>query len=97
MDRDIKKLFFSCETCQINQAMPQKGLFHNWERTNSLWGRLHVDCAGSFQGKMFSIIVDYFSKCVEVISLNNTSSKSSIKVLQHCFTNPLVSASCCFR
>ena len=35
---------------------------------------------------MFLIIVDSFSKWLEVIPVNNTSSKSTIKVLQQCFT-----------
>ena len=35
---------------------------------------------------MFLIIVDSFSKWLEVIPVNNTSSKSTIKALQQCFT-----------
>ena len=48
MDRDIEKLVFNCETCQINQAMPQKAPVHHWERTNNPWVRLHIDYAGIF-------------------------------------------------
>ena len=35
---------------------------------------------------MFLKIVDYFSKWLEVIPVNNTNSKSMIKALQHYFT-----------
>lgn len=35
---------------------------------------------------MFVIIRNSFSKWFEVIPMNNTSSKSTIKALQHCFT-----------
>ena len=63
VDRDIEKLVFNCETCQINQA---------------------IDYTSPFQGKMFLIIVDSFSKWLEIITVNNTS--STIKALQQCFT-----------
>ena len=87
MDRDIEELFFNCETCQINQAMPQKAPVHHRERTNNPWVRIHkIDYAGPFHGKMFLIIVDSFSKWLEVIPTNNASSKSTIKALQHFFT-----------
>ena len=32
MDRDIEKLVFNCETCQINQAMPHKSSVHHWKK-----------------------------------------------------------------
>ena len=48
MDRDIEKLLFTCEMCQINQAMPQKAAAHNWERTINLCVRLHIDYVGPF-------------------------------------------------
>ena len=35
LDRNIEKLVFSCEMCQMNQAMPQKTPIHHMERTNN--------------------------------------------------------------
>ena len=64
MDRDIEKLLFTCEMCQINQAMPQKAAAHNWERTINLCVRLHIDYVGPFQEKLFLIIVDSLFKMV---------------------------------
>ena len=62
MDRDIEKLVLYCETCQINQAKPQKAPIHHWERTNNTWVLLHIGYTDPFLGKMFLIIVDSFSK-----------------------------------
>ena len=86
IDKDIEKLVASCEICQINQAMPQKAPVHNWERTNNPWVRLHIDYAGPFLGKMFLIVIDSYSKWLEVISVKHANSLSTIKALKHCFT-----------
>ena len=66
--------------------MPQKVPVNHWEKTSNPWDKVHIDYVGPFQGKMFLIIVDSFSKWWEVIPVNNTSSKFTVKALQHCFT-----------
>ena len=86
IDKDIEKLVVSYEICQINQAMPQKAPVHNWERTNNPWVRLHIDYAVPFLGKMFLIVIDSYSKWLEVISVKHANSLSTIKALKHCFT-----------
>ena len=48
--------------------------------------RLHIDYAGPFLGKMFLIVIDSYSKWLEVISVKHANSLSTIKVLKHCFT-----------
>ena len=89
MGRDIDKLLFLTRKRAKFKLIKQylrKAPAHYWERTNNSRVRFNTDNADSFQGKMFVIIRNSFSKCFEVIPINNTSSKSTIKALQHCFT-----------
>ena len=42
-----------------------------------------MDYAGPFQGKMFLVIVDAFSKCIEVKIVNTETASATI---EHCGT-----------
>ena len=62
IDRDIENTVKDCRNCQTSKNNPIKASFHPWEWTNKPWVRLHVDYAGPYHNKMFSIIVDSFLK-----------------------------------
>ena len=71
MDADIEFLVKQCQVCQANQRMPAKSLPHPWVRSQNPWERIHVDYAGPFKGNMWFIIVDSFSKWIEVFNMRN--------------------------
>lgn len=50
-----------------------------------MWTRLHVDFAGPTQGYYFFIVVDAFSKWLEVREVPSTSARAAIKVLRELF------------
>ena len=58
--------------------MPASAPVHSWERTNNPWERLHTDYLGPFMGKMFLVIVDSYSKWVEVFPVSNSASQTTI-------------------
>ena len=57
--------------------MPASAPVHSWERTNNPWERLHIDYLGPFMGKMFLVIVDSYSKWVEVFPVSNSTSQTT--------------------
>ena len=53
--------------------MPASAPFYPWERKNNPWVRLHIDYLGPFMGKMFLVIVDSYSKWVEVFPVSHST------------------------
>ncbi|KHJ39809.1 hypothetical protein D918_10165 [Trichuris suis] len=65
LDRDVGKTVLSCLQCQENRHNPPRENEHRWPEARTPWSRIHVVFFGPFQGKMFMIVVDAFSKWVE--------------------------------
>ena len=89
MDEMIENWVINCSPCQINQNMPNATPSHPWESIIKPWVRVHLDFAGPFLGKMYLIIVDSFTKWVEVHPMNflivatfNCVSKTCFKELR---------------
>ncbi|XP_060126555.1 uncharacterized protein K02A2.6-like [Zootoca vivipara] len=86
IDAAVEEWIRCCQTCQEFQpAMPQ-ALIQQWEMMRKPWSRLHIDFAGPFQGQTFLIIVDSFSKWLEVVPVSAMNSKVAIWALQWVFT-----------
>lgn len=64
--------------------MPAK-VSHKWIKPDKAWSRLHIDYAGPFQGKVFLILIDAYSKWPEVKIMPNMSSTMLIKTLREIF------------
>ena len=62
----IEKKVGHCDSCQIHSYIPEKVPPHSWEYPAKLWTQVHLDYAGPFCGKMFLIVVDAYSKWMEV-------------------------------
>ena len=81
IDKDIEKEVKSCEQCQLHQSAPAEAPLHSWEWPRHPWSRLHLDYLGPFQGRMFLILIDAYSKWLEVHLMNSTTSTSTIQKL----------------
>ncbi|KRY82815.1 Transposon Ty3-I Gag-Pol polyprotein [Trichinella pseudospiralis] len=86
MDSEIENLVRTCELCQQSRASPPHAPVHKWESPRILWTRIHVNLAGPIYGKNFLIVVDSFSKWLEVRQLKNTTSESVISCLRQIFS-----------
>ncbi|KRX44072.1 Transposon Tf2-9 polyprotein [Trichinella murrelli] len=82
MDEDIEKTVNTCDVCHSSRAAMPKAPVHSWEKPNNPWSRLHIDFAAPFQGKTFLIVVDTFSKWLEVIPISEMSTRTVIEELQ---------------
>ena len=58
---------------------------HPWEWPSRPWTRLHIDFAGSFEGRMFLVVVDSHSKWLDVISVLNANLATTIRELRKLF------------
>ena len=86
LDSDIQSTVQKCDVCQSNRKSPPKAPLHPWEWPSQPWSRLHIDHAGPFHGKLFLIIVDAYSKWIEVKIVSSTSTEATIAALRPIFT-----------
>ncbi|GBN22730.1 hypothetical protein AVEN_68062-1 [Araneus ventricosus] len=74
-----------CEPCQQTTHAPPRAPVHPREVTTKPWSRVYIDFAGTFQGQMFFLLVDSFSKWLEVKRLSSVTSSATIKVTREIF------------
>ncbi|KAK7575685.1 hypothetical protein V9T40_011971 [Parthenolecanium corni] len=83
IDRDIEALVKSCKNCADQKKLPPKVPLHRWEVAEKSFQRVHIDYAGPMLDRHFFIIVDSFSKWLEVyVTKNAPTSTKSINFLQ---------------
>ena len=85
MDRDIESEVKSCGPCQTVRNRPSRAPLHPWAWPEDPWQRIHVDFAGPFMGHMFLIVVDSYSKWLEVIIMQSTIAAKTIEELRNIF------------
>ena len=81
MERKVKP----CLDCQLHQNQPAQAPLHPWEWPDCPWSCLHIHFAGPCLGDTtFLIIVDAYSKWLEVLECKQTT-KSTITHLRQVF------------
>ncbi len=84
LDKDIESLAKSCEPCNSARNSPPFQ-YHPWAYPQAPWERVHIDYAGPVDGLYFLIVVDAFSKWLEVIPMRTTTAPATVKVLRDLF------------
>lgn len=84
LDSDIEELVKNCSICQQTRKSAPLAPLQQWSWPRHAWQRLHLDFA-AFEGKEFLILVDSYSKWLEVFYMSTTTSKQTIEKLRHCF------------
>ena len=72
----------TCHPCQLHRNNPPPSPLIPWEFPQRPWKRVHADFAGPYEGKMFLILVDAFSK---VTPMSTATSATTIDVLRAIF------------
>ena len=84
LDSDIEAIVKGCSQCQSNRPMPTSTPIKPWKWPSRPWSRVHLDFAGPFLGHMFLIIIDAYSKWLEVRIMNSTTSSAISQLYVEC-------------
>jgi transposase InsO family protein len=85
IDQDIEHHVNSCNACQrTRRTEPEVPLF-SWSVPSEPWSRVHVDFAGPYEGFTWLIMVDAYTKWLEVIKMKSTTTKATIAKLREVF------------
>lgn len=82
--KDIQNNLNNCSSCKKFHNNPPKAKNMPLPLAIKPWERIHIDYA-QWQGFNFLLIVDAYSKWVEIIRMMNTSSNSTIEALRDLF------------
>ena len=85
MDTDIENLVKHCTICQESRHQEPPAPLHPWEWPKQPWHRLHLDFAGPYLGHMFLVLVDAYSKWLDVCIVKLITSSSTIERLRSIF------------
>ena len=83
MSEDLEKQVQECAHCQESQHLPAPAPLHSWGWAEEPWVRLHLDYAGPFQGRMFLVLVDAYSKWMEVMPVRSATAAGTTAKLRH--------------
>lgn len=88
IDQDIEKIVKSCESCANYSKNPTKVPIHPWQPSSKPFQRIHIDYAGPIFDHQFLIVVDSFSKWLEVYMTKNApTSEKTIDFLLNFITH----------
>ena len=85
LDRDIEQLVSNCTACQSSRSLPPVAPLHPWSWPDRPWSRLHIDYAGPISNHMLLVVVDSFSKWIEVLPVKTASASITIEKLRTLF------------
>ncbi|XP_058828188.1 uncharacterized protein K02A2.6-like [Topomyia yanbarensis] len=86
IDTDIEKTAKSCAECARQAHAPSKFSEHHWQYPKGPWERIHIDYAGPVAGSMLLIIVDAYSKWLEVKVTNSMTTAATIGIIDELFS-----------
>lgn len=66
IDKVIEETVRQCRECQATQKSPPKAPIPTWDRPQTPWNTVHVDFAGPLLGRTYLVVVDAYTKWVEV-------------------------------
>ena len=87
LDRDLEDLAKACVECKSTKKAPPTAPLQPWSWPSRPWQRVHLDFAGPFQGAMFLIAVDAYSKWPEVRVMKSTTAPQTLDVLRDWFSS----------
>ena len=86
MDSCIEDMVKSCSDCQAVKKSPPTVPLQPWEWPSRVFQRVHIDFAGPFQGWMFFVAVDAYSKWPQVVMMQSTTASKTIDALSQIFS-----------
>lgn len=85
IDKDIEVFMKNCSSCRINQSDPPRVEVIPWPEPKRPFSRIHIDY-GFFENTNFLVIIDTFSKWMEVYSVKSMTTKNTIFCLNLMFS-----------
>lgn len=84
INRDIENYVVHCEPCQTFMRKKPNKEFGRWPSVSFPFERIHLDFY-HFKGRSFLILVDVYTRWIEIREMKKTNCEATIKVLESIF------------
>ncbi|XP_026329120.1 uncharacterized protein K02A2.6-like [Hyposmocoma kahamanoa] len=85
LDEAVERVCRACEVCAAVAAAPPRHVPCPWPYPSRPWSRVHVDFLGPISGTKYLVLVDAYSKWIEVTSMSTTTAKAVLSKLREHF------------
>ena len=85
VDEEVETYVKKCSSCQQNRPREPESLLFAWNAPSEPWSRIHVDYAGPFEGKYWLVVIDAFSKWLEIKPMQDFTATVTVKALWETF------------
>jgi transposase InsO family protein len=85
IDDDIEHQVASCSACQQGRSKEPEVPLFSWSVPSEPWSRIHIDFAGPFENFMWLVIIDAYTKWIEVIKMKSTTTAATCDKLREVF------------
>lgn len=86
LDRAIEGMIRSCAVCRENSPNPPRVKSNPWPKATKPFERIHIDYCGPINGENFLVIIDSFSKWLEVERTKHITTEKTIAILKPIFS-----------
>lgn len=85
IDKDVESMIKSCKACNLLLPDPKMTELIPWKSAQAPWSRIHIDYAGPFKGFHFLVVVDSFSKWIEVGKTKHPNADFTLNTIYELF------------
>lgn len=86
IDKDVEDLIKSCSVCRTNQKNPPKVEAMPWPKSERPLQRVHIDYCGPIRGDNYFVLIDTYTKWLEVIRTKQITAEKTIRLLRSIFS-----------
>ncbi|KII68777.1 Pro-Pol polyprotein [Thelohanellus kitauei] len=83
---DVENYIKTCHSCQKHRPQDPDTPLYCWNVPDQPWERLHIDFTGPFDQRFWFVIVDSFSKWLEVHPVDSANTSNVIRLLDSTFS-----------
>ena len=84
IDEEIEEMVRECVDCVNASNNPQRAPLVVWPWAKNPWQRIHIDYL-EVNNQMFLLVVDSYSKWLEVFPMTSTTASATIRCYSFCF------------
>lgn len=85
IDAELESCVNQCSSCQTYRKASKPVAYRAWPLPDKPWQRVHIDHAGPIDNKYLLLVIDSYSKWLDVHIVSSTSSEVTVQSLRNSF------------
>ena len=84
-DANIETFVKNCDHCQRHGPREPQTPLNLWNTPEKPWDRLHIDFTGPYEGQLWFVVIDAYSRWLEIFPMAHANATNSIQSLRSLF------------